>query len=87
MVRECKRIAAWSIGVIIWMVKNIFQMQHGCCRFSPSCTEFAQEAIEKLPVITAISVICTRVMKCHPFNRGGLDPVPDKGYLGKGQKQ
>lgn len=84
MVRNYKNAAAWLIGACTVAVKNIFQMQHGCCRFYPSCGEFAQEAIKKLPLFSAVLIIIKRILRCNPINSGGFDPVPEKRPLREG---
>ena len=61
------------------MVKTVFQMEHGCCRFYPSCSEFAKEAIQKYSLTKAIPLILKRIIKCHPFVQGGFYPVPEEG--------
>jgi putative membrane protein insertion efficiency factor len=75
MVRFIKKIAARFLLVTVGGMKVLFQMQRGCCRFYPSCSEYAAEAIENMPVGEAIPLIVKRVLKCHPFSRGGFDPV------------
>jgi uncharacterized protein len=84
MVRKYKKAAAWLIGACTIAVKNVFQMQHGCCRFYPSCGEFAQEAITTLPLFSAVLIIIKRIALCNPINSGGFDPVPDKNSTRKG---
>jgi putative membrane protein insertion efficiency factor len=76
MVRFLKKIAAKTLIVAIQGVKNFFQIPQGCCRFYPSCSEYAAEAIEKMSIGRAVPHIVKRVLKCHPFTRGGFDPVP-----------
>ena len=44
------------------------------CRFYPSCSEFMRQAIEKNG-IKGIKIGARRILKCHPFNKGGYDPV------------
>lgn len=49
------------------------------CRFHPSCSNYAMEAIEKLPWWKYSYKIIWRILRCHPFSNGGYDPViPDK---------
>lgn len=51
------------------------------CRFYPSCSSYALEAIELHGAIKGSYLAAMRLLKCHPFHPGGLDPVPEK--LGK----
>lgn len=46
------------------------------CKFIPSCSEYALIALEKHPVRTALKLIGRRLLRCHPFSRGGIDLVP-----------
>jgi len=45
------------------------------CRFYPSCSEYAKEAVVKLPLHKAFLKIIWRLLRCHPFSKGGEDPV------------
>jgi len=45
------------------------------CRYVPTCSEYAMEAIERYGVIRGCLKACARVLRCHPFVRGGYDPV------------
>lgn len=47
-----------------------------CCRFYPSCSVYAMEAIDRLPLHRALLLIVWRVVRCNPFHSGGYDPVP-----------
>lgn len=46
------------------------------CRFSPTCSQYSYEAIEKYGAIKGLWMSIKRVGRCHPFNPGGYDPVP-----------
>lgn len=48
------------------------------CRFDPTCSQYALEALEKLPLRQAVPRILWRVLRCHPFSKGGSDPVRDR---------
>lgn len=46
------------------------------CRFYPTCSQYAYEAVEKHGVIAGLFLSAKRLLKCHPYNPGGYDPVP-----------
>jgi putative membrane protein insertion efficiency factor len=48
------------------------------CRFTPTCSEYAMEAIGKHGAIKGTILAAYRLLRCNPFCRGGYDPVPDK---------
>lgn len=52
---------------------SIYKLQ--CCKFYPSCSEYAAEAIEKKGVFKGVLISSFRILKCNPFSRGGYDPV------------
>ncbi len=47
------------------------------CRFYPSCSSYAQQAIAEHGVIKGSYLAVRRLAKCHPWHEGGIDPVPD----------
>ena len=46
------------------------------CRFRPTCSEYAYEAIEKYGALKGGCLAAWRVLRCNPFCKGGYDPVP-----------
>ena len=48
----------------------------GSCRFEPSCSKYAQQALIKQDLLSAIRLIFKRLLKCRPFGPQGFDPVP-----------
>ena len=46
------------------------------CRFYPTCSQYAAEAIEKHGVLRGGILAAKRLARCHPYNPGGFDPVP-----------
>ncbi|MBC8118392.1 MAG: membrane protein insertion efficiency factor YidD [Burkholderiaceae bacterium] len=46
------------------------------CRFWPTCSEYAQDAIEQYGALRGGWMMLTRLARCHPYSAGGIDPVP-----------
>ncbi len=46
------------------------------CRFEPTCSVYTMQAVEKYGVIRGVWLGARRLLRCHPFNPGGWDPVP-----------
>lgn len=55
--------------------KIISPLKRKCCRFYPTCSQYAIEAFEKHGFIKGSFLTGKRVLKCHPFHPGGYDPV------------
>lgn len=45
-----------------------------CCRFTPTCSQYAMEAIEKYGALRGGRLALRRLLRCHPFHRGDYDP-------------
>lgn len=50
----------------------------GACKFSPSCSKYAYEAIERFGARRGAWLAAKRVLRCRPFSKGGFDPVPEE---------
>ena len=56
--------------------KFISPLFPACCRFTPTCSQYALEAIEKHGVIKGFFLAFKRILRCNPYSKGGYDPVP-----------
>ena len=50
--------------------------RYGRCKYIPTCSQYAIEAVEKYGVLKGGLLACWRILRCNPFSRGGIDPVP-----------
>jgi hypothetical protein len=50
----------------------------GSCRFHPTCSEYARQAVERYGPLKGLLMALWRVLRCNPFSRGGYDPVIKK---------
>lgn len=48
------------------------------CRFYPTCSHYGLEAVQKFGALKGGWLTLKRILKCHPFHPGGIDPVPEK---------
>lgn len=58
--------------------KYISPLTPGCCRFTPTCSAYAMEAIEVHGALKGSLLSVWRILRCNPFCKGGYDPVPPK---------
>lgn len=49
-----------------------------CCRYYPSCSEYAAQALLRHGLARGVLLATTRVLRCHPWTEGGMDPVPER---------
>lgn len=77
MMNAVNRIAA---RVMTWPVlfyrAAISPMFPSCCRFTPTCSEYALEALRKHGAVKGGMLALKRIMRCHPWGGSGYDPVP-----------
>ena len=64
------------IGLIRFYRWEISPLKPTCCRFTPTCSKYALQAIEKYGALKGGYLAIRRILRCHPFHPGGYDPVP-----------
>lgn len=74
------RIAQTALKAPIYAYRKfISPLKPPTCRFYPTCSQYALEAIEKHGAAKGGWLAAKRILRCHPFHPGGYDPVPDNG--------
>ena len=70
-------LAAHVLILLVEAYRVIFSpLLGGFCRFSPSCSVYAQEALRRHGAARGTRLLLLRLLRCHPFHAGGHDPVP-----------
>ncbi len=64
------------LGLIRFYRKRVSPLRPPCCRYIPTCSEYALEAIGKYGAWKGSWLALKRFLRCHPFHKGGYDPVP-----------
>lgn len=64
------------LAVIRFYRRHISPNKKPCCRYIPTCSAYALEAVEKYGAVKGGWLALRRVCRCHPFHPGGYDPVP-----------
>ncbi len=57
------------------------------CKFLPTCSEYAVEAVQKRGIVVGTTLAVWRVLRCNPFGKGGYDPVPPHAHENPCQEQ
>ncbi|MFC1627195.1 membrane protein insertion efficiency factor YidD [Patescibacteria group bacterium] len=56
-------------------IGKVLYLSDASCRFTPTCSEYSYQAIEKYGILKGGLLSLKRIFKCHPFNKGGHDPL------------
>jgi putative membrane protein insertion efficiency factor len=71
-----KAISAPVIGLLYFYRWFISPLLGPRCRFYPSCSEYAIAAVQNHGIIRGLFLSVKRLLKCHPWHSGGVDPIP-----------
>ncbi len=69
-------LKAGVTGLIRLYRRYISPLKRPSCRFYPTCSEYAEQAVVKHGVVKGLLLAGWRVLRCNPLNPGGYDPVP-----------
>lgn len=73
-----KQIAIFLIRIYQKLISPLFP---ATCRFSPTCSAYAVQAIQRFGFFRGIYLATRRILRCHPFCNGGIDPVPTEFHF------
>lgn len=77
---DVRGYSPWQIGALALLRAYkvlISPYFAGSCRFVPSCSDYAAEAVARFGVVKGMWLAARRLARCHPLGAHGLDPVPD----------
>ncbi|HKF47834.1 MAG TPA: membrane protein insertion efficiency factor YidD [Terracidiphilus sp.] len=66
-----------------WLSPAVHSLGVGGCKFQPTCSEYAVQAIAMRGPLRGSALAAWRLLRCHPFTRGGFDPVPLQAPLSR----
>jgi putative membrane protein insertion efficiency factor len=68
---------AKTVLCLLWVYRRVISpVLPRSCRYTPTCSEYAEEAIRRHGAVKGIALSLRRIIRCHPLGGSGLDPVP-----------
>lgn len=64
------------IGLVHWYQRYLSPVLGANCRFVPTCSQYAVDCLEGLPLYRALPLVVWRILRCNPWGTAGLDPAP-----------
>ncbi|MBO5743632.1 MAG: membrane protein insertion efficiency factor YidD [Clostridia bacterium] len=63
------------LSLIGFYQKYLSPLKKPCCRFYPTCSQYSRQAVAKYGAAKGSLLAAKRILKCHPFHKGGYDPL------------
>ena len=80
MARASEILRAFAVAPPLLLVRGyralISPLLPASCRFYPSCSAYAEEALRRHGAVKGSALAARRLLRCHPLHEGGIDPVP-----------
>ncbi len=90
LARVGKTLGRVAVGGLVFLVRlyqaGVSPLLGPCCRYAPSCSEYAVRALRTHGVWRGLVLAGRRVLRCHPFAEGGDDPVPPPARAGEARR-
>ena len=87
LARAAKALSRVAVGGLVWFVRlyqaTVSPLLGPCCRYAPSCSAYAVEALRTHGLVRGTLLAAWRVLRCHPWAEGGYDPVPPRDPHGR----
>ncbi|MDX9703710.1 MAG: membrane protein insertion efficiency factor YidD [Candidatus Auribacterota bacterium] len=77
MICLIRNIFTRVVIAVIRLYRVLFAWKQPCCRYLPTCSQYALTAVQKRGVIIGCWLTVRRLLRCHPWGGYGYDPVPD----------
>ena len=78
MTRGSSWLAHGALAAVRAYQRYLSPLKPRCCRFTPTCSEYAAQAITRFGALRGAWLGIKRIARCHPWSPGGYDPVPDR---------
>lgn len=87
LVSLVNKALAWPLRGLVWLYRRaVSPFLPAACRFYPSCSAYADEALATHGFARGTALAAWRVCRCHPWSAGGVDLVPSTGQTGKSSR-
>jgi len=77
--------------IFMWLVRGyqkfISPLKKPCCRFYPTCSQYSIQAFNKHGAFKGLYLTINRLLRCNPYNPGGIDYVPEEFHFFKKRKK
>lgn len=75
-------MSARAVRALVWMIQlyrsTVSPLRLPTCRFTPTCSQYAVEALTEFGLVRGSWLALVRLLKCGPWHNGGWDPIPDR---------